>query len=163
MRFSENEIRQYAEFAMSTLGLEINSCPDKFDEILERPVMAHIEISGKWQGIVSVVMEWNLAQQLAEKMFSREKGEASKEEINDAISEMTNMIGGNLKSLLPQPSQLSLPIVDTNEVHRDFPFMGQVSQVVFKCSGNKFKVAIHQIMKTGSPDQPIHSENSTVQ
>jgi len=160
MRFSENEIRQYAEFAMSTLDLEINPCPAKFDETFERPVMAHIKISGKWQGIVSVVMEWNLAQQLAEKMFSREKGEASKEEINDAISEMTNMIGGNLKSLLPQPSQLSLPIVGTNEVHQVFPFMKQVSQVIFKCSESKFKVVIYQSTKTEL--QPSNAETSTI-
>jgi len=162
MRFSENEIKKYAEFAMSTLGLEVTPCPTKFDEILERPARAHIKISGKWQGIVSVVMERNLARQLAEKMFSLEKADASKEEINDAISEMTNMIGGNLKSLLPQPSQLSLPIVDTND-DLDFSFMKQVSQVVFKCLENKFKVAIYQIMETDSQHQPTHSETSTVQ
>lgn len=150
MQFSENEIRQYAEFAMSTFDFEINPCPTKFDEILERPVTAYIKISGNWQGMVFVVMEWDLAQQLAEKMFSCEKGRASKDEINDAISEMTNIIGGNLKSLLPQPSQLSLPIVDKNEGRLGFPFAEQISQVVFQCLGSKFKVSIHQITKTDS-------------
>ena len=33
----------------------------------------------------------------------------------DAVGEMANVVGGNVKSLLPGPSTLALPIVVTSE------------------------------------------------
>lgn len=161
MQFSENEIRQYAEFAMSTFDFEINPCPTKFDEILERPVTAHIKISGNWQGMVFVVMESDLAQQLAEKMFSCEKGRASKDEINDAISEMTNIIGGNLKSLLPQPCQLSLPIVDKNEGCR-FSICGTGLSGRFRVLGKPFQSVHSSDHENRLPNQQSAVETSPV-
>ncbi len=157
MQFFENEIKQYTEFAMSTLDLEVTPRPAESNEILKHPVTAHIDISGNWQGLVSVVMEQDLARRLAEKMFSCNEGEGSNEEIDDAISEMTNMIGGNLKSLLPQPNQLSLPIVDKEEVRLGFPHMVQISEVAFDCAGSIFKVAIHRVRKTESQNQPANA------
>ena len=90
-------------------------------------------------------------------MFSIEKGKVTDDEINDALSEMINIIGGNLKSLLPQPSQLSIPIVDKDEVPLGFPFTEQVAQVVFECLGSKFMVTIHQVA-----DNKLQNQQSAV-
>jgi chemotaxis protein CheX len=158
MQFFEKEIKQVAEFAFSTFDLKINPRPSQSDEILEKPVTSRIEISGGWQGAVSVIIEWDLAQRLAEIMFGCDKGEATKEEMYDAIAEMTNVIGGNIKSLLPQPSQLSLPVVDKMEVRLGFPLSEQVSQVAFDCGTSKFKVDIHQATTTQIQAQPTPTQ-----
>lgn len=163
MQFFENEIKQYTEFALSALNMEIKPCASEFNGKLVRPVTAHIEISGKWQGVISVAMEQELASNLADKMFSCKKGEGSKEEIEDAILEITNVIGGNLKSLLPQPSQLSLPVVDRDEVRLGFPFTEQVSQIDFDHKGSKLKVAIHQANRAETQSQPNYSGASPAQ
>ena len=44
-------------------------------------------------------------------MFGMEPDEVSADEVADAVGELTNMVGGNIKSLLPEPSLLSLPTV----------------------------------------------------
>ena len=93
-------------------------------------------------------------------MFSIEKGQVTDEEINDALSEMINIIGGNLKSLLPQPNQLSLPMVDLKGTGTHFPFTEQRSQVVFDCVGKKFMVSIHQATDKKTQNQPSEAETS---
>jgi len=114
MQFFENEIKEYAEFAWSTLDLKITPSSGQFKG---NSITANIQISGQWQGVIALTIEHELAQQLAVKMFSIEKGQVTDEEINDALSEMINIIGGNLKSLLPQPNQLSLHDTVEEEIH----------------------------------------------
>ncbi|QCC78154.1 chemotaxis protein CheX [Nocardioides daphniae] len=56
--------------------------------------------------------------------------EPSEADVVDAVGELVNMVGGNVKSLVPGPSQLSLPLVATGQfahgsdqheiVHLDF-------------------------------------------
>ncbi len=70
-----------------------------------------VHISGGWNGSVLVTFSAQLARTVAETMFGMDPGEASPEDIADAIGEIANMIGGNVKSLVPGPSQLSLPTV----------------------------------------------------
>jgi len=40
------------------------------------------------------------------------------EDVADAVGELVNMIGGNVKSLMPGPSVLSLPVVAAGRVAR---------------------------------------------
>jgi chemotaxis protein CheX len=68
-----------------------------------------VRISGAWHGTVSVTCERELAVRIAGAMLGREpQGEA---EVADAIGEIANMTGGNVKALLPGPSVMSLPEV----------------------------------------------------
>ena len=68
-----------------------------------------VRIDGAWQGTVSVACGRELAVRIATAMLGREpQGEA---ELVDAIGEIANMTGGNVKALLPGPSVLSLPEV----------------------------------------------------
>jgi chemotaxis protein CheX len=76
------------------------------------------------------------------------------EDINDSVSEIMNIIGGNLKSMLPQPNQLGLPIVDVKGARLNFPFTKQLSQVAFDCMGEKFSIAIHQVTDKKLQTQP---------
>jgi chemotaxis protein CheX len=69
-----------------------------------------IQIVGAWRGAVVLRCPLPLAQTLADQMFQGESASTS-EEIRDAVGELTNVIGGNIKALFPGPSQLSLPTV----------------------------------------------------
>jgi chemotaxis protein CheX len=51
----------------------------------------------------------------AEAMFAAEAGSLSWDEVSDALGELTNMVGGNIKGLLPAPSTLSIPSVAGGE------------------------------------------------
>jgi chemotaxis protein CheX len=160
MQFFENEIKEYAEFAWSTLDLQITPSSGQFDENSKNSITANIQISGQWQGVVALTIDYDLAEELAVKMFSIEKEQVTDGEINDALSEMINIIGGNLKSLLPQPNQLSLPMVGLKGTSIHFPFTEQSSQVVFDCAGKKFSVTIHQVTDKKLQNQSSETETS---
>ena len=74
-----------------------------------------VSISGAWAGSVFLQCSLDQARTAAEAMFGAEPGDLSDDEVSDALGELINMVGGNIKSLLPAPSQLSLPSVAAGE------------------------------------------------
>lgn len=102
----------------SYIGDEIY--PDPAGEGQEYPaVIAHVSISGPWNGAVLIGCEPAAARAIAAAMFATEADEVVDDEVGDAFGEMANIIGGNVKALLPEPSVLSLPSValDTRGLH----------------------------------------------
>jgi chemotaxis protein CheX len=74
-------------------------------------VAAAVSIDGVWQGTVVVRTAPELATWAAASMFGRPGEELSRQDAEEAVAEVANMTGGNLKACLPGPSRLSLPTV----------------------------------------------------
>ena len=72
-------------------------------------VVAQIRIVGDWSGAVALELSDAAAMTAAQVMLHAD--EVDSDEVADAVGELVNIIGGNLKSLLPTPSKLSLPQV----------------------------------------------------
>ena len=72
-----------------------------------------MSVTGAWEGTVAVARSDELARLITGTCFDVDPLEADSSEINDAVGEIANMIGGNVKALMPAPSQLSLPTVTT--------------------------------------------------
>jgi chemotaxis protein CheX len=72
-------------------------------------VGARVSITGAWHGWVRITCSPTLARRLTGMLFMMEDDEVDDEQMRDALGEVVNMIGGNLKALLPQPSKLGLP------------------------------------------------------
>ncbi len=70
---------------------------------------ATVSFVGDWQGAVLVRCSLPTARKLAERLLKRDR--VSKEDTADAMGELANMIGGNLKSCLPPWVMLSVPNV----------------------------------------------------
>jgi chemotaxis protein CheX len=70
-----------------------------------------VTVSGAWQGSVLLACPAQLARMAAAAMFDRPAEQLDDREVADALGELTNMIGGNIKSLIPGPSRLSMPAV----------------------------------------------------
>jgi len=70
-----------------------------------------VHIDGAWNGSALVECELPLARRMTAVLFGRPEDEVSVDDVRDALGEITNMIGGNVKALLPSPSRLSLPTV----------------------------------------------------
>jgi len=70
-----------------------------------------VHIHGDWEGTVTVDCPMPLATQAAAAMFAMEVDELSKDEIDDALGEITNMTGGGIKSMMEGQCKLSLPTV----------------------------------------------------
>jgi chemotaxis protein CheX len=71
---------------------------------------AAVSISGGWEGTVTVELTAATAETLAGTMLGIE-GPLDDDDVADAVGELANMIGGNIKGLMPGPSVLTLPVV----------------------------------------------------
>ncbi|MDP2227974.1 MAG: chemotaxis protein CheX [Moraxellaceae bacterium] len=98
---------------------------------------ASIMIEGAWNGQVVVACSRRLAQRVAAVMFQCEDSELREALWADALNEIANIIGGNVKSLLPSPSRLGLPHFHTAWVP---PESGQVA--TFSSEGDALHVLL---------------------
>jgi chemotaxis protein CheX len=74
-------------------------------------ICARVGISGAFSGTVTVELAVPLARRVAAALFAMSEDEVSDSEVSDAVGEVVNILGGNLKAMLPGPSALSLPTV----------------------------------------------------
>ena len=77
---------------------------------------AAVSIAGGWHGTVTVELAGPVAAELTRLMLDLPEdggraGDLVDADVADAVGELVNMIGGNVKSLLPGPSALTLPAV----------------------------------------------------
>lgn len=70
-----------------------------------------VHLSGAYTGSIMLSCSASAARHAAAALFAIEPGDVAQTEIVDAIGELANMVGGNVKSMLPGPSALSLPAV----------------------------------------------------
>lgn len=71
---------------------------------------ASVRIQGEWSSEVHVLMTESLAERIAFEMFAP-TAELSDEEIVDAVGETASIIGENVRGVVNQDSNLSLPCV----------------------------------------------------
>jgi chemotaxis protein CheX len=69
-------------------------------------------ISGQWNGLVSLTCSSVAAVRAAALMFAADLEEVDQGDVLDAVGELVNIVGGNLKGMLPSPTGLSLPSVN---------------------------------------------------
>jgi chemotaxis protein CheX len=102
-----------------------------------------ISITGAWNGTIAVNCPLDLAQKMASSMFGGEPSEATRDMAMDSLGEITNMIGGNFKGLVPGPSQLSLPsVIEGSNMRLEVPGAERLDQVHFECGESSFCVQL---------------------
>jgi chemotaxis protein CheX len=100
-----------------------------------------VQIRGGWDGAVVVHTSLGLVTHAACQIFGVRPEDAAHADLLDALAEITNMIGGNIKSLVPGPSTLSLPSVTMGNAF-DVRFFGRrlVSSVLTTCHAQPLRV-----------------------
>ncbi len=86
-----------------------------------------VQISGTWRGAVVLQTTEGFVKRAACQMLDISEAEVTSADMEDTLSEITNMIGGNIKSQVPSPSYLSLPSVTTGH---DFNFRLTGAEIV---------------------------------
>lgn len=94
----------------SMLGLEIEPIAGK-DAVTGPAIAGSVGVTGASDCLIAVEMDQSTAKLIGAAMFMMGVDEISMSDVTDAVGELTNMVGGNIKSLLPEPSTLSLPVV----------------------------------------------------
>ena len=107
----DNLIEQIVQSGFSTMlnldlfRAETSNAPD------HESLFATIHIAGAWTGSVVLSLSPEVALQATSAMLGLPESEVTETERQEVAVELANMIGGNLKSLLPAPSYLSLPTI----------------------------------------------------
>lgn len=111
MQLNSDDVAQIVQEVWSSmLGLDID--PVEIDIPAGGPSVAgSVGVTGATDCLISLEMGENAAKALAAAMFGMGVDEVSNDDVSDTVGELTNMVGGNIKSLLPEPSTLSLPVV----------------------------------------------------
>ncbi|HKQ70068.1 MAG TPA: chemotaxis protein CheX [Polyangiaceae bacterium] len=111
-----------------------------------------VMVEGSFRGAVTVSGSRELALRLGSKMFAAEAADLSDDEARDAFAEFTNVIGGNLKSLIStmagETCKLCLPIVADGTIRIPGPTRRQEAAFVF--GDERFAVDIFELAQADS-------------
>jgi chemotaxis protein CheX len=108
-----------------------------------RPLLGYVRLCGGWHGTVSLNCSRELARTLAGRMFGADPDSLTKEEVHDALGEVVNIIGGNLKHLFPPSCRLLLPGVEEDPLTDSASIAGRVvAEVGFVCGNETFQVSL---------------------
>lgn len=110
-----------------------------------------VHIAGAWNGAVLVWPNHQIALRAASLLFAISPSEVRHADIQDGMAELGNIVAGNLKSLLPGPSMLSLPTVTHGNQHEIFVRRTRlVADQAFLCEEQPLKVSVLQAI-----DSPV--------
>lgn len=126
-----------------TLGLPLEPLPVVPDR--RGPSLSgQVEISGDWDGRVLVQCSREAARQAAHVMFETVEGTETTQDMRDALGELVNMIGGNVKSLMSESGcMLSLPhVAETDDCRLRADVSSVLARQAFDCAGEPVVVTI---------------------
>ncbi|MDQ2650676.1 MAG: chemotaxis protein CheX [Actinomycetota bacterium] len=109
-----------------------------------RSVTACVHISGSWDGTVSVSLPWGLAEEVAATMFGLPAAELTTAEVLDAVGELANIAGGNVKGMVDGASDLSLPVVSEGTGNVSVPGSRVSAKAELSHAGTTFVMQIHE-------------------
>lgn len=110
----------------------------------QRSVTACVHISGAWDGTVSVSLPWTLAEEVASSMFDVPAGDLQTEEVLDAVGELANIAGGNVKGMVDGTSDLSLPVVAEGTGNVALPGSRVAATAAMEHAGTPFVLQLHE-------------------
>ncbi len=117
----------------------------------EPSVTSCVQIDGAWHGALVMRCPMPLARTLAAQMFQADS-QPDLDEVRDALGELANMLGGNVKTLLPAPSQISLPAVAIGSDY-ELSVVGtsELARASFTCDGQPLLVTLLQRSPAKTP------------
>jgi chemotaxis protein CheX len=81
------------------------------DDAMDSEVHSSVSITGSWHGHLVYASSAAAARDAAAAFLAMEAGEVSQEDVSDVLGELANIVGGNVKAMLPDGCFLSLPQV----------------------------------------------------
>jgi len=134
------------------LGLTLDG-PDPAAQLPDGPVLrGTVTIRAALDVVVSIEVSEDAGRILAGAMFGADPADLGSDELVDAIGELANMVGGNLKLLVAPPAALTLPAVSDGELPPR-PGTRQLLRVPLRFDGEVLHLVVRVAEPaTGAPD-----------
>lgn len=128
MTVCKSDILAITQNVLETM-VNMGVCEDEVDAPfpVEERMTGCVQISGTWRGAVVIQTTEGFVKHAACMMLDISETDVTADDMEDTLAEITNMIGGNIKSQVPSPSYLSLPSVTTGH---DFNFRLTGAEIV---------------------------------
>lgn len=128
----------------SMLDLELERADDSDGKVGDRTLLALVQITGDWEGATTIECAAGLGTKFASTMFAMEPDDLDDEMVRDAMGELANMTGGNVKGVAPGQNTLALPTVTEGaEGATHIAHSRQLNRVVAKCSGEPIVFTVY--------------------
>jgi len=143
-RLIARDLREVVEVVWTvTLGFEVLDAVGSLPPPAASTWCGCVRVVGGWSGLVKLSMAEVLARQAAAVMFGAPPESLSNDDLIDALGELTNVTGGNVKALLPGPSQLSLPsVVAGADLAHVAPGESVLCEVAFQTGGSQIRAQV---------------------
>lgn len=154
MQYLQEEITQVTAMVWeSVLGIALEARLQV--PVVWRPIVGCVRVSGGWNGAVTIECGESIARDAAATMFGVAPKLAGSAEIRDAIGELVNMTGGNVKALLPPVTALALPtVVEGVSGATVLPGAEVVTEVAFVCEGQPLVVRLLRATRPANGGSP---------
>ncbi len=136
------------------IAADIWSCYLDPDSLVRQPagyrepgrheVTAWVSVSGGWQGLVVLACSSATASLAAASLLGTPLAEVTHGDVRDALGELANVLGGNVKSLLAPSCTLSLPGVASVDYRRRWPAAEEICHLAVAWQGEPLSIAVLQ-------------------
>ncbi len=143
MQLTEEDLIEMMSLIWETmLGEEL--LPIEIDDDHAFGMFSSVDIDRPEGESLAAVIECGaaLASRLAEVLFSIPADAVTAEDAADAVGELANIFGGNVKGVLGLSAQLSLPHVVLGQVESASNLGTSVSRVAFQAGSNRLVVSL---------------------
>jgi chemotaxis protein CheX len=144
---NENDLAEMVEQVwMSYLDPEgLSPLIPTYDQNQPSEVYSSVSITGSWAGHVVYASSIVAARRAAAAFLAMELDEVGEEDLSDVLGELANIIGGNVKAMLPPGCFLSLPqVVLAPETTTKYPNAKRISGVYGLWEGEPVNVSMWQ-------------------
>jgi chemotaxis protein CheX len=140
-------VNQIVEHVFQTMmGIEVKAVDVPFPPVGEL-ITAVISLAGAWKGAVLVQCGLDAAYFFTSRMLGIDPPTALNDDVRDALGELANMVGGNLKSVLPGGVGLSLPtVVWGQDYSMQICRAGSENRWIFQCPEVTFAVGLIEVV-----------------
>ena len=115
------------------------------DEQQPSEVHSSVSITGSWTGHVVYASSTEAARKAAAAFLAMDSEEVSQEDLSDVLGELANIVGGNVKAMLPPGCFLSLPqVVLAPESATKYPNAERISGLYGVWEGEPVSVSMWQ-------------------
>jgi len=129
------------------LGMELHPV-DRPPPRAATTITAAVQFVGAWRGAVLLKCSREQMERFATRLTGLGPGQIDEEDARDAIGEVVNMIGGNMKSILTPGVALSVPtVVEGTDYLVRLCGKGVATAADFVCEDGPFSVAVVEFPK----------------
>ena len=115
------------------------------DQYQPSEVHSSVSISGSWTGHLVYASSTAAARRAAAAFLAMDAADVSQEDLSDVLGELANIVGGNVKAMLPSGCYLSLPqVVLAPESATRYPNADRVGGLYAAWDGEPVSVSMWQ-------------------